>query len=127
MKTPKLRYHLVNYNNRILFKILEMDERFRRNNEYSGYKQFLASNGWSIYSTIGPWLSYEDKSIYLQGMESEKDNRIVITKTPSEPEAKRIIAEIHFALKEWAEKWEGWEEGLEKSMENVIILEEYIV
>jgi len=92
--------------NQIVFQVLEMDERFRREREEH---IFTASNGIRVksYSHSAIYSRKEIKEVYLRGSETGMDF-LVTSATVASPE--RETARLKTALKEWAEKWKGWGE-----------------
>jgi len=109
-KEEKLRYTLFELNGHLVFSIFYMDERFR--SQDSDLKLFIASNGWKVCSSQCPEIDLTGKIIYLLGRSFEHDKKVYIEELN---ERKIIINQIHFALKEWAEKWEGWRNSPTKS------------
>jgi len=113
-KEEKLRYTLFELNGHLVFSIFYMDERFRSQGDTIN---FTASNGWKVCSIGCPEIDLTGKTIYLLGMASKDDRKVDIEKLSREElnEIEMIIDQIHFALREWAEKWEGWKETSTKS------------
>jgi len=113
-KEEKLRYTLFELNGHLVFSIFYMDERFRSHGDTI---EFTTSNGWRVCSIGCPEIDLLEKTIYLLGRPSKYDRKICIEKLSGEElnETEMIINQIHSALKEWAEKWEGWKNSPTKS------------
>ena len=114
MGKEKLRYTLFELNGHLVFSIFYMDERFRSHGDAI---KFAASNGWRVCSIECPEIDLVGKTIYLLGKSSKDDRKIDLEKLSEEElnETEMIIDQIHLALREWAEEWEGWKEKQPKS------------
>jgi len=117
----KIRYALFELNGRTVFTIFDMDERFRCKASYDKEKSFTAKNGWKVSSHSRPDIVPATKTIYLRGMARPRDREIVIL-----PEKHYIRhSQIHEALQEWAENWEGWKDEEEPVRQETIIIPLY--
>lgn len=101
----KIRYMLLQNGNNVCFTILDMDERFRCRPDGSTIT-FMNSHGFSISSYSNTEL--RNKKVYLRGKNKNKDYDFSFIKLDSYEDAKEYIKNVHRALEEWAEKWEGW-------------------
>ena len=114
----KLKYSLFELNENILFTIYEQDERFRAKGEGICGEDicFEASNRAKVHSHGYPQIALcnnKTVDIYLRGRCESEDNGIAALNLKDidiTPQA--LIKNIDSALKEWAEKWEGWKEEL---------------
>lgn len=96
----KGKFYLKRIKNVLVFGVLEMDERFRRSTS------FKSSNGVFISSASYP--EVHENNIYMRGENREKDKRYTAHPFKTEEAAIAEEKKIRYALKEWAEKWEGW-------------------
>lgn len=114
-KEEKLKYTLFELNGHLIFSIFHMDERFR---SQGNLLEFIANNGWKICSLAHPEVNLEEKKIYLQGHHLGKDREVCVEE-PYGENLPEVIDQIHSALKEWAEEWEGWQEEQPKPHSNL--------
>lgn len=95
-----------------------MDERFRKTTEN---KEYTATNGVKICSRNNmpqiamfctpPWFYDGCIVLLLRGTGKDDDLRVCEFDAFSKNKADDIKNRILFALKEWAEKWEGWDDS----------------
>jgi len=113
--------------NYIVFQVLEMDERFRRKPE-EGEKFYVYSDNDGIDIEISSSefpmikqniLPRKIYKVYLRGATINLDYNVSVYKSDS---SKKDIERIKKALREWAEKWEGWDKEKEKNKDDVIFI-----
>lgn len=112
-----IKYRLWQEGKVVKFQILWMDERFRRGNKYA------TSTKMTICSDIHPEINYDAKTLYLQGNSTHANNDIVGNEFGSYQKASKFIADIHQALEEWSNNWEGFKEEVEENKVNQFIYE----
>lgn len=113
----KIKFRLEVWGSTVLFQVLEMDERFRCNNE-NPFLEHTAKNGICVYSEDIPFLALSSASIYLRGRNICGDEYVSCSRQETDSEAYEFAQKIIEALKDWAENWEGWIED-EKNEEEL--------
>jgi hypothetical protein len=108
----KIKFKLVKFEKALAFQVLEMDERFRRKDDAKDEYIFKASNLMEIISIcepdlLGPW-SLGDLTICLRGTKKYKDFKVDAFLFQDNYQRDECHDKIINALREWAEKWEGW-------------------
>ena len=93
----------------VSFRVLEMDERFRHVDGRNDSCHFTASNGLSIQSYGAPQLQVSTGSVFLRGYNKNLDDCRSYSDFPSKRQAEEYVAKVHAALREWAEKWPGFD------------------
>ena len=112
----KLKYMLKLHGRSIIFKVLEMDERFRRISENVEENVFRSSNNnMSVISSKIPTIGTENH-IFLFGRIKERDSDISVINLPNTEAAKIYFDRIQWTLEEWASLWEGWKDFSHKPM-----------
>lgn len=106
-KTPKIKFYLRQFGCSVVFAVLEMDERFRKDGKKNHL--FQSSKGLSIRSTDAPDLFHH--AIYLRGRDKSKDNESTTIQLDTPEEAAEYKAKVIAALEDWADNWEGWEDN----------------
>jgi hypothetical protein len=101
-----LKMRIVKFDRAIACQILEMDERFRSHRTEPS-TVYRSSNGISIFSGRRP--DFRNRDIYLRGDDRLRDNDVAWIVFASDEERDIYHGKMILALKEWAEKWEGWE------------------
>lgn len=106
-ENDKIKYKLKVDETTIRFKVLRMDERFRKKRGDIA-KNFRARNGILVSSYSTPEIRIDQ--VYLRGETSNYDDYLSELECDSRQQAVETAAKIREALDEWAIKWEGWEE-----------------
>jgi len=104
---PRIKCRLEVWGQKLMFQILDMDNRFRSRNG-RGYPSYHTGNGWRIGSAYSPEISVRDKDLYLRGRSRESDLEIVSHSFSTQLKAEQARDKIKEALKDWAQNWEGW-------------------
>lgn len=116
----RLVFEVVNYTYSKRFKIIEMDERFRRGGKdgcCNISKKFVGKN-FNINSCNIPEDQYYDYYLYLRGRYKNYDDEVSLFNSN--------INNLLPDLISWGEKWEGWEhenakcECIQETIENGI-------
>ena len=90
----KIKYDLQVFHNIVLFKVLEMDEKYRK-----GGVLFKSSNGLKINSEA--CVSLSENSIYIIGKFSTEVDNTDLIKLNTSKEAQAYAEKVRFALEEW--------------------------
>ena len=90
----KIKYDLQVFHNIVLFKVLEMDEKYRK-----GGVLFKSSNGLKINSEA--CVSLSENSIYIIGKFSTEVDNTDLIKLNTSKEAQAYANKVRFALEEW--------------------------
>lgn len=90
----KVKYDLQLFHNIVLFKVLEMDEKYRK-----GGVLFKSSNGLKINSEA--CVSLSENSIYIIGKFSTEVDNTYFIKLNTSKEAQAYAEKVRFALEEW--------------------------
>ena len=90
----KVKYDLQVFHNIVLFKVLEMDEKYRK-----GGVLFKSSNGLKINSEV--CVSLSENSIYIIGKFSTEVDNTCLIKLNTSKEAQAYAEKVRFALEEW--------------------------
>ena len=120
MMRGKLEYGLLVNGPCVAFTVFWMDERCRNRNPSPSKNEFVASNGIRVVSAVLPEISRSvvdrRREIFLRGEDVSGDFKICQHVCDSGELAVEFAKEVHQALKEWSEGWEGFkEESLELS------------
>lgn len=100
----KIKYDLQVFHNIVLFKVLEMDEKYRSTND--SRLLFTSSNGMEIRSYWSPQM--DENYIYVLGKDNENDTIIEMYTTKNNQEAQEYADKVRFALEEWNNNEEEW-------------------
>ena len=120
----RLKYALFRVQTTAVFTIYEMDERFRAQpgNEYGNY--YDAKNGISVRSRVCPELEELTRhKIFLRGTDNQADHKVCLLEFDTESDCEKYITRVNEALKEWAERWGGWEQQELKATKNSVCFE----
>ena len=98
----KIKLRVVLLERSLVVQLLEQDKRSRKSFNYK------ASNGFSIWSSSHPEI--RDDSFFIRGERLDFDLCIMSKYFDSNEKRDEYISRIYFALKEWSERWEGWDE-----------------
>ena len=90
----KIGYELQTFHNIVLFRIFEMDEKYRGMDTL-----FECSNGLTIMSISYPELT--DYNIKLRGRDKTNDSIVAQITLDTPEEAKAYMEKVRFALEEW--------------------------
>lgn len=93
----KIKYDLQVFHNIVLFKVLEMDEKYRNTNTFR--LLFTSSNGMEIRSYCSPQMA--GIYIYVLGKYNDNDTRVEMYTTKNNQEAQEYADKVRFALEEW--------------------------
>ena len=94
----KIKYDLQVFHNIVLFKVLEMDEKYRnRGNKIS--KLFNSTNKMDICSES--CVGLYDEAIYVIGKHFEEEDTTDLIRFSTSKEAQEYADKIKFALEEW--------------------------
>ena len=104
-KMSKIKFRLAWWGRTVLFQVLEMDERFRSLRDEKE-RIHRAQNGLVIRSRACPHLSTDN--VYLRGVNEQWDDSVAQIEFDDDRKAMEHAENIIWALRDWAENWEGW-------------------
>lgn len=110
----KIKFRLEVWKTSVVFQVLEMDERFRYAADKDGpdgLNRFESANGFSVSSQLSTCLFVN--SVYLRGEDRSLDDLVRCILLSSHEEAEAYYSNVLYALRDWAENWEGWRDGEE--------------
>ena len=101
----KIKFRIEAWGSVVLFQILEMDERFRRNWGKPNYT-FQPKDGLTVVSCENPELRINE--IYLRGTVNGMDGRVASLTFETKKDAEDYCQKVVNSLRDWARNWEGW-------------------
>lgn len=109
-----IKFKLIKLEKSVVFQILEMDEHFRSS---STSNIFTSSNGIKIVSGTIPSLSLN--TIYLRGKIKSSDFKPAVIVFVTNEQRDEFVSKIIYAIKEWSNKWPGFENDCETDENDV--------
>lgn len=98
----KIKYDLQVFHNLVLFKVLEMDEKYRHTaGDCTGTEIYTSSNGIIIASSSNPTISSRFNTVYVLGENKFNDNFVTTIKFDTVLKAQEYANKVRFALEEW--------------------------
>ncbi len=121
---PKIKFKLAVWENIVLFKILEQDERFLNQKfQNEGYTYFARNNVRICSRTYPEILEVSPQSIivYLRGFDKSLDTSVRILKCSNSERAIEVKSLVLAALKDWAENCPEFKEDKLKKYTDVLM------
>ena len=94
----KIKYDLQVFHNIVLFKVLEMDEKYR-SEDNKILELFSSTNGIGINSES--CVGLYDNFVYILGKHSEEENTTDFIRFGTSKEAQEYADKVRFTLEEW--------------------------
>jgi len=115
IKNPKITLEILRIDKGACFRVLDMDERFRSDFEWTSYgtKHIISyeEKRIKIRSAEQPGILPRGETIWLWGSDKSHDNDWMVVSFESNEEVEKYINELKETLKSWSENWEGFLDG----------------
>lgn len=101
----KIKFKMEIWQRSLIFQILDMDERARDEKLL-----YFSTNHWKIASAEWVYVSNFMNSIYILGVNRDKDKDVFVWNGLGKEMVEKKFIEIEQALHDFALNWEGWRE-----------------